>query len=283
MSIHFLVLAFTGLVFVAPGCSAGGPPFRDDPPAPGAPFGGRFAFDPPVRLHAGGTLGEVILEPAARNPEFTAFRLRIVGIAWDRTIRMRSYEGRAVLRDGALELRTDRCYLFGKREWEARMVPQERWACEHLIFSFLSPNGFQKRAPLQSRSAERTRYGDWLGPLTLAPLPLADNAPLLREPDKTRDPYFAGRIFELLPNGRIVVWGYRAGYLMKKGQVLLVTEPDGKPAGRLRIVSHPGDFLIAEPIDKGPTFRRGQIAYTMTWPKSEGLFGFRLGRSRSSD
>lgn len=179
------------------------------------------------------------------------------------------------MRSDRLELRTERCYLFGKREWEARMVPQQRWDCEHLIFTFQSQDNFRTRRALRGQPGARTRYADWLGRFDLVPLPRPDGTPLTRTVDRSRDPYFAGRVMEILENGRVVVWGYRAGFLLKRGAILELAEAGGVPVARLRIVSHPGSFLITEivPGSSKRAIRRGQVAFTNTWPKAEGLFG----------
>ena len=276
VSIHFLAVATALLCLQAAACSAGGPPFRADPPAPAAPFGGRFSFDLPVSVYASAQLGEVVLEPSTRDPDFTAFHLRFVGRTRDRSIRMRSYEGRAVVRGDTLELRSERCYLFGKRELEARLVPQERWDCHHLIFSFRSSDGFRRRLTLTAHPTSAGRYADWLGHFDLVPLPLADGVPLTRRVDRSRDAYFAGRVFETLPSGQVVVWGYRAGYLLKRGDILEAAGKAGAGVAGLRVISHPGSFLITEPNRRSSNagVKPGQIFFTNRWPKVEGLFGF---------
>ncbi len=243
---------------------------------PAAPFGGRFAFDPPAALFGSGFLGEVVLEPSARDARSTYFILRLVGRTRNQAIQMRQYEGRAFLRGELLELRGERCYLFGKRSLETKLVPQERWDCDHLIFSFRSPNGFRARAVLFGLATPRSRYSDWLGRFDLVPLPAPDGAPLSREVQRGRDAFFAGRVFEVLPKGEVVVWGHRAGYLLKPGQVLTATKLGGGPTCQLRVKSHPEHFLITEllPGCARLTVGRAWVVYTLAWPKSEGLFSW---------
>lgn len=257
------------------GCSANGPPFRKDPAAPAAPFAGRFAFDVPVSLYHTMQLGEVILEPASRDPNYTGFRLRMAGRDRKLALRMRSYEGRAVMRDGRLELRAQRCYEFGKRAWEGRLVPQERWDCDHLVFSFESSDEFRTRKVLLGVKTDRSRFSDWMGRFDLTPLPLPDGRPLLRDLRPDSDAYFAGRVMGVLENGKVVVWGYRAGYLIKRGQELELIDTRQRPLGKLRVVSHPGSYLITETVGalKPANVKHGMISFTRQWPKSPGLFG----------
>ena len=99
--------------------------------------------------------------------------MRTLGQNKNGAIRERSYEGLAYrINKNLMELRADRCYLFGKQDWEDRLVPLERWDCDHLFFTYRSKSNFKKREVLKAVKTKRTIYANWFSPTDLIPMPL---------------------------------------------------------------------------------------------------------------
>lgn len=272
--------------FASIGClSAEGPPFPDAPQGELAPHPGPYRFDAAREFFDAGQLGEVYLEQTrGREPE-TLFTLRIYGRerpvrnsgevanpARAGDIRVRQYEGRAAFlpERRRLELRSERCYLFGKAAWTDRLAPLQRWDCDHLVFAFTSANDFAARGKLAPVAGERTQHTDWFAPTTLHPLPSASS----------QAPHFAGQIYEgplrmqtdaralrapggwsrvptpeeeALPGGAdAVVLGYGGARRLRDGNVLDALAADGRPAGRLEVIERPGDFILCRWISRVP-------------------------------
>ena len=245
-------------------CTAGGPPFRDAPAGETANVSGTYYFSPPRALYGRDMLGEVVFERDRRRTDRVYFDLRILGRNNVGSIKMRSYRGRVRRLGDFIELRSKRCYIFGKRDLEDRLAPLERWDCDHLFFRFQSPDGFASRSVLKGATSERTRHSQWLGKFDLSPLP--------RPGALTEKTYFAGQFFGApLKGNRPVLWGSRAGERLRNGMELTVLTKSG--TGRLVVHSRPGDFLVTEwkgspPGDAG----HGTIAFTNKKPTIPGIF-----------
>ena len=256
-------------------CSVSGPPSRDAPKSTEAfPIeSGYYRFAPGVQFSDGPQLGEVYFSrtKSRENPR-GLFLMRVLGRDRKGAIRVRQYEGEALRFGSRAELRAERCYLFGKREWDDRMSPLKRWECDHLVFVFESPSDFTRIETLQPvLDHPRTEYSDWFAASPLVPMPGNETgAP-------GRSVFFAGQIFpteagEILPDdATVVVWGYDAGRLLRDGQVLEVYghqnntgesgAADANPIiGKLKIISRPGDFLLCR-WTSPQTLRTG-VAFT---------------------
>lgn len=164
--------------------------------------------------------------------------MRIAGRNPLESIRVRSYEGTAHRFADSIELRSNRCYIHGKKEWEDRLVPLEGWDCEHLIFQILPLASDMEM--LQSVQSEHTVFANWFGDFNALAMPPST---------------FAGQVIASLTEDRIVIWGRDGGVILRDGQILEGYQMDfqafgqtrtaPKPAGTFRVLSRPGDFIIA--------------------------------------
>lgn len=266
------------LLIFQSGCSAGGPPFRDAPTGEAAGINGVYGFSLPLRFYRRLTLGELFLETPDRQPRRTHFNLRFAGIDRTDSLRVRSYQGRAYRLGGFLELRSARCYIYGKRDWEERLVPLERWDCPHLFFQFESRDHFAPGGSFVGVGGDRTIYSDWLGkfnPVALPhPLPRTGdgNGREYRRRDFSRGDYFIGRLIHDFGDGRLVVWGHEAGRMTVVDQKLAVLDERGDIAAEITVVSRPGDFLVAQKKPGGPALSPGMQVFTRRHRRPGGLF-----------
>ena len=276
-------------LFLGVACSAGGPPY----PAAAADkeaaqksltaaesegrelsiIEGYYRFAPAVSLFGDPQLGEVFLRRTRGRIVKWIFYMRILGRDSEGSIRIRQYEGDAVLTaSNQVELRSERCYLFGKKNWDDRLAPIQRWTCDHLYFLYESDSNFARREMLRPVNGPRQDGVEWFQATPLEPLPLNSAG------NSEDGPHFAGQIFPLtaeesasLPdNADIVVWGYNAGRLLRNGQVLRVqvrprhygtnisvqdssrNQSAVLDGGELRIVSRPGDFILCRWLRRPP-------------------------------
>ncbi len=238
---------FSVLLIFFLSCSAKGPPFPSLPEGMPLLKEGHFRFTPAVPFYESYQKGALSIEKSLHSASFT---IRIVGKNRAGAIRIRSYEGTARNLGDILELRSEHCYVFGKRSWDDRLVPMERWDCDHLIFDFHTVSGRIVSVP-----TERTVYSDWFGAVELRPMP-----------EKS---VFAGQILTLLDDGRFAAYGFHAGELLRGGQKLFVQDEAGKEVGAAMVEERIGDFVIAR-WESGE--RTGTVVYTTTQPSRPGLF-----------
>ena len=247
------------------GCSAGGPPFRDAPPGKASALEGAYYFQVPHALHCKVRFGEVFLERSLDGRR-NYFYLRVFGISRTGSLRIRSYQGRARRLGDILELRTRRCYIFGKRDWMEKTAPLERWACDHLIFRFQGPDNPKKRTVLRQapwKPRDRTRFTRWFGRFDLHPMPRPGQAPA----------HFAGRIVHVYPDGKFIIWGKFADRKLKDGLRLKLLSPAGKHAGEGLVRKRVGDFIFASPPAGGfSRATRGGFATLARRPTAPGIF-----------
>lgn len=300
-------LAAPGLLALAlVSCSVSGPPFRDAPPGT-APLPavladvGYYRFTPTVEFFTGGAqLGEVFFRKTRRQAredrndpsgesayarsrvgagpgDDGLFYMRVLGRDDKGAIRVRQYEGAAVRQGPRIELRAERCYLFGKRHWDDRLTPLKRWDCDHLVFVFESASDFarvDRLHPLPDHP--RARFAEWFGATSLIPMPndLTVNANIALDGANESNPaVFAGQIFPLPANEKLpeaadtIVWGYGAGRTLRDGQLLDVESrrADGTLVrGRVRVIARPGDFLLCKWPDQNAReiLAAGGVAFT---------------------
>ncbi len=238
-------------------CTAKGPSFPNAPPAEPPPLAGHYRFALSRDFYYKNLLGELYLERARSRKAKLRFYMRSLGQNHQDAIRVHSYEGLAYnLGKGIMELRSERCYLFGKRDWEGRMSPLARWDCDHLFFAFHSPSQFRRREILKPMRTERTKYSDWSNPTDLVPLPLGSKS-------LSKQAYFAGQIIHLdesPKSGLVLVWGNSGGSLLRDGQILQAQNEQAKSVGKLRVLSRPGDFIVCRWIGKAQS--QATVAYT---------------------
>jgi len=233
--------------FLIPGlceCGVSGPPFNGLPPGERVSpdiLNRRYSLQIPLDFYRTAQKAELTFENAAKGDR-TFFYLRTAGINPIESIRVRSYEGLAYQMGDALELRAERCYIHGKKDWEDRLVPLEGWDCEHMIFQ-LTPRTRCTSDIFETAHSQRTVYTEWFGDFAALAMPAST---------------FAGQILTRLDNDRVVLCGRDGGRILRDGQILEAykSAKDGRgvdqPAGRLRVVSRPGDFIIAKWEEKSP-------------------------------
>ncbi|MCB1319555.1 MAG: hypothetical protein KDK34_04860, partial [Leptospiraceae bacterium] len=171
-AISLFLLVSSGLVT----CEASGPPYRHDSPGTAAPIVGAYRFQPPLQFYARNQRGAVYFEPGRGREPRTYFYLRMLGMDNQGALRVRQYEGLAQItaQGQRLELRSERCYIFGKRLWIDRMSPLARWDCSHLVFDYEwppAPDG-SLRPIFPSGPHELQR--DWFSPVALVPMPVSE-------------------------------------------------------------------------------------------------------------
>lgn len=277
-----LFLSGSVLIPVVLSCSVSGPPFRTAPDGeqvlPVTLESGYYRFVPKVSFFDGPQLGEVYFSQSkSREKSKGLFYLRILGRDRKGAIRVRQYEGHVARFGNQIELRSQRCYLFGKREWDDRMTPLKRWECDHLVFVFESATDFTRVETLEPvPDHPRHEFSEWFEANPLQPMPApiqtADATDRARK-QKSRPIYFAGQIFpvpagEILPDSAtVVVWGFNAGRVLRDGQTLEVhstpdsAEPGNAFIGKLKIISRPGDFLLCSWVSP-PSGGTTGIAFT---------------------
>lgn len=95
-------------------------------------------------------LGIYLYETSA-GPYFEKNELSI-----DRTgqIRLRRYQGPAFVHGptGDLVLRGSECYNFTKKDWEAGLIPTDRWDCDHIEYRYSRQQGEMAYAALHDES-----------------------------------------------------------------------------------------------------------------------------------
>ncbi|MCB1174432.1 MAG: hypothetical protein KDK39_12750 [Leptospiraceae bacterium] len=265
-------------------CSAAGPPLPEPADRQPWPMSGSLFFKPPQNLFFHLNLGELTLKPIRRRGTGpllrTDFQLRILGQQRDGSVRVRSWQGNAWMRPeqpGIVELAGERCYLFGKRYWEDKLQPLERWQCDQLVLQYRlrqTAMGLE----LQSIQTERTRYSDWFGPHRIHSIPgrqagsqvfggwLIPRHFLIQQQRQITTK--SGVALAPLDNAvqskmercGAIVWGYQAGLRVPVGRQLQRLNAEGHKQADLRIISNPGDFLL---IDKdSPVDDRLEFAWT---------------------
>ena len=239
-------------------CSAKGPVFPNAPALKPLNLEGPYRFSLTSQFYYKNLVNEVFFEKSRSRAPKTHFVIRTLGKNLNGSIRQRSYEGLAYrLEAKTMELRTERCYLHGKQDWEDRITPLERWDCDHLFFVYQSPSDFRKREVLKPLKTERTKYSDWFSPTELIPMPAVKTSP-------QRPVFFAGQIITLdeSPKSKLViVWGHAGGRLLRKGQILTAQNEKGQNIGKLKVLSRPGDFIVCRWL--GPHRPQAKIAYAL--------------------
>ena len=278
-------LLFCGLLFAVVSvvsCSAPGPvvpPWQGESVKP-AVLPKRLFFEPSHpffrHLNAGAVYFKKIRRRGTQEHLRTDFRMQVLGQMADGSVRLRSFEGTALQSaqdPDLLELDSQRCYTFAKRFWEDRLRPIERWTCDHLVFRF------QRDGALAWKTLrdERSLSTEYLGNLRM-------EAPAILQ----KQHYFSGRLIALsklikqdrrietktetklapldknvtskIADADLLIWSKDAGSLLRDGQTLSALDQDGNTLGRLRVLSRPGDFVLARWIT--PPSNLAVYAYT---------------------
>ena len=264
-----ILITILGLIFLSQEfCIAKGPVYKNLPVSIAFPVEGRFRFKLRKGAYFKNLAGEVIFEKnTASSPKKTYFKITTVGLNLGGAIREHVYEGLAYLtEDNIVELRSDRCYLFGKKDWEDRMVPLERWDCDHIFLTFKSDTNFTKREKLERVITNRTKKTEWMKIKSLTPMPLPLNKITLKN-----QIYFAGQVLPISieEDDLAIVWGENAGRLLRDGQLLNVQDEVGLDVGKLKVLSRPGDFAICKWVSKIPKEKAISVAFAIkaNWEK----------------
>ena len=249
-------------------CSAQGPMLVNQPGLIPADLSGNYSFDPGLTFWKHSQHGQISFKKIKKAGLYehikTHFYLQILGQTTQGAVRIRRYEGIAVMENGLLELRSQRCYTLGKRYWEDKLKPLERFDCDHLVFVFQSNSHFQKRDTLEPVPSPKSRHLDWFKMSSLHPLPGTHRA----------DVYFSGQIMYItdlvaqsfqrqirdrlvtepldnhieskIKHADVIVWGMAAGELLRDNQELIALDKDGQETGILEIISRPGDTILCK-------------------------------------
>jgi hypothetical protein len=252
---HIFVSVFFFILFLMISCSKqnkksspSGPPFPDLHPGTDEFADGRYFFNPPVSFYKKVQIGEVLIQKGSKHSP-ARFYLSIAGIDIDENFRIRSYEGTVHRTNNILDLRAIKCYIFGKKNIDERLVPIERWDCDHLIFSFTIED-----KNLRWASSPYTEFSEWSGPFDLKPIPA--------------HAFFAAQVLLNLADGSIIAFAKDASKKLNPEHTLLLY-PEGST---LRTIKRYGDFIICMPRKKDIMIPQGSIIYSTTPKKIKGLF-----------
>ena len=228
--------------------SPSGPPFHDLMPGTDTISDGRYFFNPPVTHYRKIQLGELFIKNTHKSPN-ARFFLTIAGIDTDSNYRVRSYEGVTHRIKNNLQLRAEKCYIFGKKFIDERIVPLERWDCDHLIFEFKIEGN-----KLRGIQTAVTKFSDWSGPFDLYSAP--ENA------------LFAAQILENKGDGNFTAYGKEAVRKLNSDHPMKLLK-GGAP---LKVLKRYDDFFLLKTENAQTSVKPGDIVYTNTPKKTKGLF-----------
>ena len=161
---------------------------------------------------------------------------------------MRRYTGRAHKIKGVLDLRAEKCFLYGKKDPEGRLAPLEAWDCDHLIFAFREENGL-----LKGIRTDYTEYSDWMHPFDLLPLPAGM--------------VFGARILSVT-NQEILAYGMFASKRLNENHIL-----SGGKNKQCKVIKRYDDFILCKNLQSGNELKMNDLLYTDIHRKTPGLFG----------
>lgn len=159
-------------------------------------------------------IGEIILQEKTYKESQTIvsklfFTLRILSFNNIQNIRMRVYQGSVYYDNQSklLDLHSENCYTFAKKEMRDRFYPIEGWTCDHLVWLFKVDN--EKLNPIHPTSQEyknlshynqnRISYTNWY----------FMSSPVLYNYKKFKKPvWFGNFIYE--KEEEIIFFGYNA-------------------------------------------------------------------------
>ena len=228
--------------------SPSGPPFPDLPAGADIFSDGRYFFTPPVAFYRKVQLGEILFKKMNKSPH-SRFYMSIAGKDLGGNFRLRSYEGTSHRTGNTLEMRVEKCYVFGKKSIDERLSPMERWDCDHLIFSFEIEGAILKWA-----SSPRTKFSDWTGPF-----------------NPTREPggaLFSAQILEILPDGSVIAFGKDASRHLNPNHTMSLFPG----VLTFHTVKRYGDFIICTSQRRDSGIKPGAIIYTSIPKKTKGLY-----------
>lgn len=223
-------------------------------------------------------LGELVLMRKSPLRHRATFSLRIVARNRAGSLRLKQYEGIVRRTGDVLRLYTERCRIYGKKDFIDRMVPLDGWTCDHLLFQLrISADGTLEKIP----ETDRTEDPDWLY--------LHRFKPLASHPVVTGKPVWAGQRLtapgdlpvktpqakygdETHPGGVLtsgdgaVYFGYDAGRHLRPGDTITLFAED-RSTQQARVLHVVDDFVLVQNAAK-----EAPVAGTMTTRVPKGLF-----------
>lgn len=200
-------------------------------------------------------IGELVIQTQKLRPTESIFDLLVAYKNRNNSIRMKKYTGHAIQTANEMHLRFEKCYEFGKKEIEDRLVPFARFECDHLQLSF------QKKTMTRwvSISNPSTIHTDgWL------------SAELEDIIQFGSDKAWVGQTF-FSDEGRIIFFSQEAEKYVRNEQTLSVADSSGNLLGSVVIDTRIGDFVIASPRIQ-MNLEKISIAHTTEKKVYKGLF-----------
>jgi hypothetical protein len=283
-----MFLPILPLVFSVLACSVPGPVLKPEADSPSTIPGLKtgvitYSFQTGNGGYRDLRLGELVLMRKSSLRDRVSFSLRIVARNRAGSLRLKQYEGFVTRKDDILRLYSERCRIYGKKDFIDRMVPLEGWTCDHLMFQLriLPDGGLEK---IQDNARE-TRDSDWLYLRRFTPLashPAVAGRPVwagqrLAAPDVFRgdlpveapqakygDETYPGGI--LTSDDGAVYFGYDAGRHLRPGDTITLFGED-RSTTQARVLHVIDDFVLVQNAAK-----KAPVAGTMKTRAPKGLF-----------
>lgn len=232
-------------------CRAPGPTIQRAPDAPfdlpgvGTTTGASvWRFVPAHTDWRGDSVAELVLARRSSLRAVARFEMRLLGRNASGALRLKTWQGTVSRSGDVLDLHADRCHVFGKRNATDRLVPLERWDCDHLVLQFRVEGSRLQRV---HDSSGRTRRTEWLRleSLDLMTRSAVGNGVMPVPGPGALSPVWAGQRLKGAPdNGETVYFGHEAERHVRAGDALLLLDPDLQPVGRAKVTAIVGDFVI---------------------------------------
>lgn len=118
-----------------------------------------YTFSQYNNIYKENLLGEIILQEKTYKESQTivsklSFTLRVLSFNHIQNIRMRVYQGSVYYdkQNELLDLHSENCYTFAKKDFRDRFYPVEGWTCDHLVWLFKVED--KKLIPVNSLSKD---------------------------------------------------------------------------------------------------------------------------------
>lgn len=228
-------------------------------------------------------LGELVLMRKSPLRHRVTFSLRIVARNRVGSLRLKQYEGIVRRTGDVLRLYTERCRIYGKKDFIDRMVPLDGWTCDHLLFQLrISADGTLEKIP---EVTAETEDSDWLylhrftplashpvvagklvwaGQRLAAPDVAPGDLPVETPQAKYGDETHPGGV--LTSDDGAVYFGYDAGRHLRPGDTITLFADD-RSTTQARVLHVVDDFVLVQNAAK-----KAPVAGTMTTRVPKGLF-----------
>lgn len=201
-------------------------------------------------------MAELILTRRSSLHPLARFEMRVLGRNAEGALRLKTWSGTVNRAGDVLNLHGDHCRVFGKRGVTDRLVPMERWDCDHLILRFQLEGSTLHRLHDDARHTRRSEWF-WLEKISLLTLdPGAGKATGPKGRQATPSHVWAGQRMNA-PAGSshaedVFYFGYEADRHLRPGDALLLLNDSLQPVGHARVKTVVGDFVLTEegvPVD----------------------------------